>query len=832
MQLLLYISISLFAVATVWSAYLVFRFRDMRLILVVLATGLMLTGRSLRLAWSGGSPEIATAPGEIWISLVVACISAVALGSVITLHRALLRRDHADRELRLLGASLSGSATPTMITGVSGQGSGPIIEFVNDAMLELTGRTREEMVGRPMGAIFMEEESSEASQRLEEALRERRPLLTTCPLTRKSGEQRWVNCSMSPVTAGEGKPKHLLWIKHDITDSRAAEEAVRETEALSRAVLDSLNAQICVTDRAGRIVAVNRSWSDVASQASEASRRAPAGHGCGVGSNYFDVCRRAIAEGNEDARRCLEGLLSVLEGGLSIFDYEYPCHTPSAKRWCLLRAVPLRGASSGLVISHIDITAQRRLEEDVRAKEEMYRLIVETATEGVWLVDGQWRTTYCNQRLSEMLKTTPDELFGKPVLDFVFEEDRAGVLALMRRREQGHSEQHDFRFRAADGSEVWTLISTNPLTDSAGRFKGALAMVLDIGPRRTAETNLRGALQKLSSHMDNSPLAVVEWDRDFRVAAWSSGAERIFGWRAEEVLGKHPSEWPIVFHDDAAHVASIIERLHAGIETRNLCLNRNTTKDGSVIWCQWWNSVVFDPDGSVNSVLSLAQNVTDRHLADERQRLLMLELDHRVKNNLTTVLGLAQQTLAASKSLMEFEGAFIGRVEALARAHGLLAKASWDGVDLRALCERILESALIGPVAQVSIVGPSISLSASQGSILALVFHELMTNAIKYGALSTPAGRVDLSWTLDDSGGVPILMLKWREQGGPLVHPPARAGFGSSFLRMGIAYELGGQSSCEYDPQGMRCSITLPLKDRGKDAASRRAANPVESEAR
>jgi PAS domain S-box-containing protein len=360
------------------------------------------------------------------------------------------------------------------------------------------------------------------------------------------------------------------------------------------------------------------------------------------------------------------------------------------------------------------------------------------------------------------------------------------------------------------GEKYWASCALSPVRDRAGRVTHVLWFQTDITARRKADAALHDALQKLSFHMDNSPLGVIEWDRDFRVARWSSGAERIFGWTASEVLGKHPNEWPIVYHEDAEGVAKVIERLHRGVESRNLWLNRNTTKSGEVIWCQWYNSVLFDPDGRVNSIHSLAQDVTDRQRSAERQRLLMLELDHRVKNNLTTVMGIAQQTLSASATLGEFGEAFMGRVEALARAHGLLAKASWEGVNLEALCERILESGLVGRTPPISLEGPTVTLSASQGSILALTLHELMTNALKYGSLSVPAGRVAVRWSMDDTGDFPILTLDWVESGGPPVQLPVKEGFGVEFIRTGVSYELHGEAEVTYDGSGLRCRLIIP----------------------
>ena len=169
-----------------------------------------------------------------------------------------------------------------------------------------------------------------------------------------------------------------------------------------------------------------------------------------------------------------------------------------------------------------------------------------------------------------------------------------------------------------------------PLLDDDNRIIGGIAVITDITARRQAEEALHSAYRQLSFHVESSPLAVIEWDSDFRVSRWSESAERLFGWKADEVIGKHVNEWQFVFTDDVDAVALVTNRQREGVETQGILRNRNYTRDGSILFCEWYNSVLHDDRGQLVSVLSLVLDVTARTKAeDDRAALLIRERDAR-----------------------------------------------------------------------------------------------------------------------------------------------------------------------------------------------------------
>jgi len=201
-------------------------------------------------------------------------------------------------------------------------------------------------------------------------------------------------------------------------------------------------------------------------------------------------------------------------------------------------------------------------------------------------------------------------------------------------------------------------------------------------------------------------------------------------------------------------------------------------------------------------------DVTDRVLAERQQKLLVDELNHRVKNTLATVQAIAAQTLRTTSDIETFREAFESRLMALSATHDLLTATSWRSARLRDVLG--VEFRPYG-AARYHMAGPDVALAPAEALALGLLFHELATNAAKYGALSCAAGRVDISWQAE--GGV--LDLVWRESGGPVVTPPTRRGFGSRLIERSLQGALRGKASLEFAPEGLVCRILLPLGGAG-----------------
>jgi PAS domain S-box-containing protein len=229
--------------------------------------------------------------------------------------------------------------------------------------------------------------------------------------------------------------------------------------------------------------------------------------------------------------------------------------------------------------------------------------------------------------------------------------------------------------------------------------------------------------------------------------------------------------------------------------------------DGTWRWLSAWGLVEFEGDGAEKKPIAIAgasRDLTERKENEERQRLLSDELNHRVKNTLAAILGIASQTLRTARDLPSAREALERRILSMAKAHDLLTARAWAGANVTDIVTRALDA--FTP-AQVEVCGTSVDVLPQQALALSLVLHELATNATKYGALSRSEGRVSVRWDVQQG----MLNLNWAESGGPPVTPPDRKGFGSRLLEQLVARDLGGAVKLDYNLSGVRCKIAAKL---------------------
>jgi len=235
---------------------------------------------------------------------------------------------------------------------------------------------------------------------------------------------------------------------------------------------------------------------------------------------------------------------------------------------------------------------------------------------------------------------------------------------------------------------------------------------------------------------------------------------------------------------------------------------------GEVRWIESRSFISYASDGRPQRVIGVNIDVTERKRAEERQGVLVAELDHRVKNVLATVSAIITQTQESSSSQMDFVTALNRRINSLARTHELLSESNWRGASLAEIVRREFAPYATG---NADARGPSVTLKAEATQAVATVLHELTTNAAKYGAFSNRTGRVSVQWRWLQNGSRDRLVIEWQETGGPPVLAPSRSGYGTSIIRELIPFELDGEVELSFAADGIKCRLEISGEWASKD---------------
>jgi PAS domain S-box-containing protein len=429
--------------------------------------------------------------------------------------------------------------------------------------------------------------------------------------------------------------------------------------------------------------------------------------------------------------------------------------------------------------------------------DERFRDIIEALPAAIYITDADGRITFYNQAAAALWGREPKlgedqwcgfwKLYwpdGQPLAH----ADCPMAVALKTGRPVRGVEAVAER---CDGSRVPFSPHPIPIFAGSGELLGGVNMLIDLSDRKRSEENARW----LAAIVDSSDDAIVSKDLSGIISSWNSGAERLFGYTAEEAVGK--SILIIIPPDRAGEEQSILARLRRGERIDHFETVRRR-KDGQLIDVSLTVSPIRGASGQVVGASKIARDITERKRAQEQQRLLLGEIMHRVKNTLATVQAMATRTLRRTPA--EERDAFTARLHALSKAHDLLTSDTWDKAPMRGVVGAALATF---QQERFEVAGPDLMLNASKSLHMTLALHELATNAAKYGALSSAAGRVRLSWCVE--GGT-RLKVCWRETGGPAVRRPTRKGFGSLLIE-----HTFDAVRFTYSPQGLCCEFELAV---------------------
>ncbi|MCJ2125754.1 PAS domain S-box protein [Methylobacterium sp. J-077] len=680
-----------------------------------------------------------------------------------------------------------------------------LVDDWNEGATRILGWEPAEMVRRPADVFFTPEDRANgiAAREMQAALEHGRGVDERWHL-RKDGTRFWANGEMMTLRDEAGTPIGFLKILRDRTEQRDAAARLQSSEAFLRSVLDSSADCIKVLDLDARI--------EFMSEGGMRVMEVDAFDGI-AGKDWTEFWE---GSGRTEARAAVETAL-----GSGIGRFAGPsCTMKGTPKWWDVQVTPIHdgdGAVSWLLAVSRDVTASRKAEEALVASETRYRDLYDSIDAGFCVIEVKLDATErpLDYRFLEVnpafeRQSGLRDVLGKWMRDLAEGHEEHWFEIYDRIARGGAPER--FEHVARSLGNRWFEVYAYPFGEPGSHQVAVLFN--DITSRKRTEDALRASEESQRSILETVPVGIL-------FAEAPSG--RIVGGNAriEEILG-HPvlpspgisayGEWQAV-HADGSRVEPTeypLARVIQGGETRAELQVRYRRGDGAEAWIDIVAVPVLGPDGSVTGAVAAISDIDARKRAEEQRDLLNGELSHRMKNLLAMVQAIAANTLRGATDIDVTKEVLAERLITLGKAHDLLL----GGAAEHAAIEPVIRGAVglqDDGSSRVRYGGPSVEIGGKAALALALMVHELATNAAKYGALSTPEGRVDIDWTLSGEETKPTLTVSWRESGGVPVVPPSRKGFGTRLIERGLVGAVDGKVALSYPTDGVRCVVEAPL---------------------
>jgi PAS domain S-box-containing protein len=697
----------------------------------------------------------------------------------------------------------------------------------------ILGWDEAEMCGKPAHVFFTEEDvrTGIPEQEMGGALLHGRGADERWHV-RKDGSRFWANGEMMPLRDEEGRHEGFIKVLRDRTEQRNAAAREHADAAFMRSVLSSSADCIKVLDPSARLTFMNEGGLAVM-EADDFNQV----RGCDW-TGFWHGPAQADAKA---------AFWTALAGGTGHF--QGPAETlKGTPKWWDVQVTPIRGADGRperlLVVSR-DITRQRASEQRVADSEKRWRGLFEGMQEGFFSgeivhdVQGRpvdYRFVEINPAFAAQTGL-PVETVGRTMRELIPEIPLWLVETYARVVETGAPEVFEIGV-----PELGRVFEVRAYRETATRFA---AMFIEISDRKRAEA-LRAGLAELGDRLrntdDTAEITRAASEILGRTLGLSHAGYGTVDHDRETILVDHGWSAPGIPGIGGLHgfrdYGSYIESLKSGhaVIIDDVAEDPRTASDAgslaSIHVCALLNLPLMEhgrfvallyavkdvpyawtPEdiGFANTVADRTRAALARIEAEERQTTLNLELSHRMKNMLAMVQSIATQTMRTATDLNAAKDVLAGRLIALGKSHDMLLGGAVGSAPIETLIAGALESHG-GDPGRFVVDGPSFTLGSKAAMSLSLMLHELATNAAKYGALSTAGGTVSVAWALRETGGEPRCTLRWAEQGGPVVVPPTRTGFGSRLIGRGLAGSFGGEVDLSYPATGVVCTIDAPLR--------------------
>lgn len=652
-----------------------------------------------------------------------------------------------------------------------------------------------EMVRNATHADDLPRTSAMATAALDPARREKVPY--EFRIVRTDGTVRWVlahGAAIFEEQDGEVRASRYVGTIQDVTDRKETEQALHESEARLRLALD-----------AGRLAV----WEyDVAADTVNGSPELYRLLGFAEGA-IPSMAELRTGYHPEDQGLAAKAGREAFEKGEKFFETEYRYCAGGQLRWLYLRGEILTDPS-GIPLSVIgvvsDVTKQK--ESQLKLADTLSRLVasLEASGTGTWRWDVKSDRVTWDDALCQVYRLSRDKAprTSSDFFKLVHPGDMTRVSEIVGRAfSEGIDPDYEFRTILEDGSIRWIYDRSRVIKDAAGEIVAIIGACLDITDRKLSETKLIESEERLRRAHEAAQIGDWELDLLSGKVTWSENHYQLFGLSSEDFALSEATKLDLIHPDDRHRVESEFARIDG--QNRRVDVEfRARHSDGGYRWLTSRGELHFDDSGWPDRIVGVSFDITALRQAHARQRVLINELNHRVKNTLATVQSLATMTFK-KQGADELCQAFMGRLLALSATHNLLTASMWDGAFMPDIVREELRPYAGDQIAVVSdgkfFLEPNVALNVG------LVIHELATNAVKHGALSSPQGRLEVSWDGSETEG---LRLTWQEKSETPPRRSSRQGFGSKLIE-GTVRSLNGSVDYDYSPGGLKVVLTIPL---------------------
>jgi len=477
--------------------------------------------------------------------------------------------------------------------------------------------------------------------------------------------------------------------------------------------------------------------------------------------------------------------------------------------WVNLDYSPIRnddGDVLGVLAIVVDTTPWVFAERAQRESESRFRTLADNIAAFAWMADDSGKIFWYNKRWFDYTGLPFEEAreWGWPLRQHPDHVERT-MDKINRCLTSGEVWEDTFPLKGRDGVYRWFLSRAMPIRDDAGNVIRWFGTNTDITEHlEEAEKNAQ-----LATIVATSADAIISMSSEGVIQSWNPGAEVMFGYTADEVIGQ--SEQVLFPEGSGAEFEDKYRHLRLGEHVLRDTVRRR--KDGSLLDVAINVAPMRRPDGRIFGFSAVFRDITERKRVEKHLRTVMRELSHRTKNLLAVIVAMVRQTARTSTDVGVLQSQLIQRLQSLSASHDLLVAEDWTGASLEELIHAVLQPFTGSSEESLECKGPHVFVNATAAQNLGLALHELATNAAKYGALSTSHGRVHVRWDIElREDGSRWLVLHWNERGGPPVSPPTVKGFGHVVIERVVGQALSAKVDYQFKPDGVHWSITMPVE--------------------